>query len=121
MVSITGRASSVLLKVLYTYVSQKQNRKKKEEEQNKNRPINLPQGNNIVHILRVHYLPLNFIIHNKYNQLYIYICTYSRRQYKVSVTYRLLTVPYFLKMPSKTVPFYSAGHDAILLLYAIRI
>ena len=25
------------------------------------------------------------------------------------------------KMPSKTIPFYSAGRDAILLLYAIRI
>ena len=46
---------------------------------------------------------------------------YSRRQYKVSVTYHLPTVPYFKKMPSKTVPFYSAGCDAILLLYAIRI
>ena len=46
---------------------------------------------------------------------------YSRRQYKVSVTYRLPTVPYFKKTPSKTVPFYSAGRDAILLLYAIRI
>ena len=40
--------------------------------------------------------------------------TYSRRQYKVSVTYRLLTVPYLKKTPSKTVQFYSAGHDAIL-------
>ena len=52
------------------------------------------------------------------------MCTvmlYSRRQYKVSVTYRLPTVPYLKKTPSKTVPFYSAGCDAILLLYAIRI
>ena len=40
---------------------------------------------------------------------------YSRRQYKVSVTYRLPTVPYFKKTSSKTVPFYSAGRDAILL------
>ena len=48
--------------------------------------------------------------------------SYSRRQYKVSVTYRLPTVPYFKKKtPSKIVPFYSAGRDAILLLYAIRI
>ena len=47
--------------------------------------------------------------------------SYSRRQYKVSVTYRLPTVPYFLKTPSETVPFYSAGRDAILLLYANRI
>ena len=46
---------------------------------------------------------------------------YSMRQYKVSVTYRLPTVSYLNKTPSKTVPFYSAGHDAILLLYAIRI
>ena len=51
----------------------------------------------------------------------IYI--YSRRQYKVSVSYRLLTVPYFKKTPNAlvTVPFYSAGRDTILLLYAIRI
>ena len=48
-------------------------------------------------------------------------CTYSRHQYKVSVTYRLPTVPYLKKMPSKTVPFYSAGRDAILLLYVIQI
>ena len=40
---------------------------------------------------------------------------YSRRQYKVSVPCRLPTVPYFKKTPSKTVPFYSAGRDAILL------
>ena len=46
-------------------------------------------------------------------------CIYSRRQYKVSVSCRLLTVTYFLKTPSKTVPFYSAGRDAILLFYAI--
>ena len=41
---------------------------------------------------------------------------YSRRQYKVSVSYRLLTVPYFKKKktPSKTVPFYSAGRDAVI-------
>ena len=49
------------------------------------------------------------------------IITYSRRQYKVSVPCRLPTVPYFKKTPSKTVPFYSAGRDAILLFYAIRI
>ena len=40
--------------------------RRKRRRQNNNRPINLPQGNNIVHILRVHYLTLNFIIHNKY-------------------------------------------------------
>ena len=39
---------------------------------------------------------------------------YSRRQYKVSVSYRLPTVPYFKKKPSKTVPFYSAGRDAVI-------
>ena len=55
----------------------KQNRKKKERRQNKNRPINLPQGNNIVHILCVHDLTLNFIIHNKYiSTHYLYIHTY---------------------------------------------
>ena len=47
--------------------------------------------------------------------------TYSRRQYKVSVPCRLPTVLYLKKTPSKTVPFYSAGRDVILLLYAIRI
>ena len=43
--------------------------------------------------------------------------------YKVSVSYcSVPTVPYLKKKkPSKTVPFYSAGRDAILLLYAIRI
>ena len=72
MVPITGRASS---EVLCTYVSQKQNRKEKEETE-QNRPINLPQGNNIVHILRVHYLTLNFNIHNKYIST-IYLYTYT--------------------------------------------
>ena len=53
---------------------------------------------------------------------HILLGMYSRRQYKVSVSYRLPTVPYLKKKtPSKTVPFYSAGRDAILLLYAIRI
>ena len=73
MVPITGRASSVLENVLCTYVRfQKQNRKEKEETE-KNRPINLPQGNNSVYILRVHHLTLNFVIHNKYiSTLYLY-------------------------------------------------
>ena len=57
----------------------------------------------------------------KYASQILYQVTYIRRQYKVSVMYRLPTVPYLKKMPSKTVPFYSAGRDAILLLYAIRI
>ena len=39
----------------------------------------------------------------------------------IKFPYRLPTVPYLKKTPSKTVPFYSAGRDAILLLYAIRI
>ena len=46
---------------------------------NNNRPINLSQGNNILHILHVHHLTINFIIHNKYIStiyLYIYIHTY---------------------------------------------
>ena len=45
---------------------QKQNRKEKEEEENNNRPINILQGNNILHILHVHQLTLNFIIHNNW-------------------------------------------------------
>ena len=49
--------------------------RRKRRRQNKNRPINLPQGNNIVHILRVHYLTLNFVIHNKYIST-IYLHTY---------------------------------------------
>ena len=48
------------------------------------------------------------------------ISTYTRRQYKVSVTCHLPTVPYLRKTPLKrlamTVPFYSAGRGAILLL-----
>ena len=45
---------------------------------------------------------------------------YSMGQYKVSVVYHLPTVPYFLKL--LTVPFFSsAGRNAILLVYAIRI
>ena len=47
-----------------------------------------------------------------YSPLYIY----SRCQYKISVAYRLPTILYFKKTPSKTVPFYSAGRDVILLL-----
>ena len=59
-----------------TYIRfQKQNRKEKEEETEHNRPINLPQGNNIVHILLVHNLTLNFIIH-KYIYIHTYIHTY---------------------------------------------
>ena len=41
-----------------------------------------------------------------------------------TLAYRLLTVPYFLKLLGNallTVPDYFAGCDAILLLYAIRI
>ena len=61
-----------------TLVKNKIERRKRR--QNKNRPINLPQGNNIVHILHVHHLTLNFIIHNKYiSTIYlinIYIHTY---------------------------------------------
>ena len=52
---------------------------RRKRRQNKNRPINLPQSNNIVHILRVHHLTLNFIIHGKYIStlyLYTYIHTY---------------------------------------------
>ena len=71
MVPITVRASSVL-EILCTYVRfQKQNRKEKRRRQNNNRLINLPQGNNIVHILRVHHLTLNFIIHIYQNYIYI--------------------------------------------------
>ena len=52
----------------------------------------------------------------------VYVCEYSRRQYKVSVSY--LSVPFTdctVLYALLTVPFYSAGRDAILLLHAIRI
>ena len=52
----------------------------------------------------------------------MYVCEYSRRQYKVSVSY--LSVPFTdctVLYALLTVPFYSAGRDAILLLHAIRI
>ena len=66
MVPITGRASSVLEKVLRTLGFKNKIERRKRRRQNNNRPINLPQGNNILHILYVHHLTLNFIIHNKY-------------------------------------------------------
>ena len=72
MVPITGRASSVLLKVYVRTLVKNKIERRKRRRQNKNRPINLPQGNNIVHILRVHYLTLNF---NKYIST-IYLYTY---------------------------------------------
>ena len=54
----------------------------------------------------------------------VYVCEYSRRQYKVSASY--LSVPFtdctvLYAYALLTVPFYSAGRDAILLLHAIRI
>ena len=70
MVSITGQVSSVLEKVLCTYVRfQKQNRKEKEETKQQQ----TYQFYHTVHILRVHHLTLNFIIHNKYISTLIYI------------------------------------------------
>ena len=64
MVPHTGRASSVLY--VSTLVKNKIERRNRRKL-NKNRPMNLQQGNDIVHILRVHYLTLNFIIHNYIN------------------------------------------------------
>ena len=76
MVPITGRASSVVEKVLCTYVRfQKQNRKEKEEETEQQQTY---QGNIIVHILRVHHLTLNSI---NINQHYIYIHKYIMNRY----------------------------------------
>ena len=61
-----------------------------------------------------------------YACMYIYVYTVGvniKFPYR-TLAYRLLTVPYFLKLLANallTDPFYSAGRDAILLLYAIRI
>ena len=75
-----------------------------------------------IHILYASVLPLCLSLSVRIGERSIHTWPiYSRRQYKVSVTYRLPTVPYLKKMPSKTVPFYSTGRDAILLLYTIRI
>ena len=66
------------LKKFYVYTLGFKNKieRRKRKRQNNNRPISLPQGNNIVHILRVHHLTLNFIIHNKYISTLLYIYTY---------------------------------------------
>ena len=67
--SLQGERSSFLENVLYVRTlgfKNKIERRKRRRRQNNNRPINLPQGNNILHILHVHHLTLNFIIHNKY-------------------------------------------------------
>ena len=85
MVPITVRVSSFLEKNLYARMLGLQikiERRKRRRRQKNNRPINLPQGNNILHILHVQQLTLNFIIHNKYNintifiYIHIYIHTY---------------------------------------------
>ena len=55
---------------IHTFVFKKQNRKEKEEETEQQQTH---QFNHIVHILRVHHLTLNFIVHNKYiSTLYLY-------------------------------------------------
>ena len=58
--------------------------RRKRRRQNKNRPTNLPQGNNIVHILRVHYLTLTLSYTISIYQLYIftYIHTYIHTYYE---------------------------------------
>ena len=64
IVPITRRASSFLENILYVRTSGFKNkieRRKRRSRQNNNRPINLPQGNNILHILHVHHLTLNTI------------------------------------------------------------
>ena len=50
-------------------------RRKRRRRQNKNRPINLPQGNNIT---------LTFIIHNHYN---IYISTQYIHTYMIVINF----------------------------------
>ena len=67
---LQGELAQFYVRTLYKIKIERRKRR-----QNKNRPINLPQGNNIVHILRVNYLILNLIIHNKYIST-IYIHTY---------------------------------------------
>ena len=65
---------------VYAYVKYKKQNigRKKRRRQNNNIPINLSQRNNILHILQVYHLTLNFIIHNNYyiNTIVIYIYTY---------------------------------------------
>ena len=69
MVPIKGELGKSL-KTFYVRTLGFKNKIERRKRRQNNRPINLPQGNNIVHILRVHYLTLNFIIHNKYIYLY---------------------------------------------------
>ena len=62
------------------------------------------------------------IYYNQRDFVDVKASTYSRNQYKVSIACHLPTVPYFkkktpLKRLAMTVPFYSAGRDAILLVY----
>ena len=76
MVPITGELGQFYIRTLYKNKIEWRKRRR----QNKNRPINFPQGNNIVHILRVNYLTLNFIIHYKYIST-TYIHTYLHTYY----------------------------------------
>ena len=75
-----GHSLKILVCTVRTLGFKNKERKKRRRRENNNRTINLPQGNNILHILHVHHLTLNFIIHNKYISalyLYIYIHTYT--------------------------------------------
>ena len=61
MVPITRRASSVLKVFNVRMLGFKNKIEMRKRRQNNNRPINLRQGNNILHILHVHHLTQNFI------------------------------------------------------------
>ena len=73
MVPLQGELAQSLKKFCVRTLGFKNKIERGKRRQNKNRPINLPQSNNIVHILRVHHLTRNFIIDNKYIvTLYLY-------------------------------------------------
>ena len=89
MVPIARLASSFIAFFVCYIMFKKQSleRRMRRRRQNNNRPINLPQGNNILHILQVHHLTLNFIIYNNYiNTIVIYnIHTYIRECSRVGM------------------------------------
>ena len=129
MVPITGRASSVLENVLCTYVRfQKQNRKEKEEDTEQQQTYHFTADKNILHILHVHHLTLNFIIQYKYNfiistlYLYTYIHTYILEKWfplqgerAHSLKKFVFETPISIQIKSKSNP--NQIHSLILLFF----